>query len=122
MIYKRDNIDRRVGVRGGHGELEMAEILKGDIFTKVSLLGVLTLFPQSSIGLHEHEEDGELYHVLEGKGIFNDNGVEKEVVAGDFCIITKNQKHGITNTSTEQDMKLLVCVFKDYISNQNERA
>lgn len=84
--------------RGGEGSMEISRIVTAaDKVDGIDLFARVTVHPHSAIGYHIHEDDSEVYYLLEGKGIFNDNGKRVNVQAGDFCMIRKGQGHGIEN-------------------------
>lgn len=56
------------------------------------------LLPNSEIGYHKHIEDEEIYLILEGEGIVNDNGMEEKVEAGTLIYTKKGQGHSLKNT------------------------
>ncbi|MDI6792720.1 MAG: cupin domain-containing protein [bacterium] len=47
---------------------------------------LVTVPPNSSIGLHKHEENEEMYFILEGRGIMTVNNEEMEVSTGDLIL------------------------------------
>ena len=63
-------------------------------------IGWLTLPAGASIGLHKHENNEDVYLIVEGKGTFIDgNGKETPVAAGDVTIARPGQSHALKNTS-----------------------
>ena len=63
-------------------------------------IGWLTLPAGASIGLHKHENNEDVYLIVEGKGTFVDgNGNETPVAAGDVTIARPGQSHALKNTS-----------------------
>jgi len=57
--------------------------------------------PETSIPLHDHPQDHEIY-ILSGKGkFFNDSGKAEIVEKGDVVYIPPNEKHGIANLGKE---------------------
>lgn len=104
--------------RGGKGIIRMFNVMGDIVFEDVNWLGIVELDPGSSIGIHTHEGEGELYHILEGHGKFSDNGKDEKVGPGSFCLIEPGQSHGLINTSNEDKMVLLACVYKSYRRNE----
>lgn len=66
-----------------------------------------TVPPGVSIGEHRHENDTEMYLVLEGTGRIILDGISSDVGPGDVAITGPGHSHGITNTGT-MPMRLLV--------------
>ena len=122
MIKKVDGFTEFENRRGGKGIIRMFNVMGDIVFEDVNWLGIVELYPGSSIGTHTHNGEGELYHILEGQGIFNDNGIEEEVGPGCFCMIEPEQSHGLTNTSNSEKMVMLACVFKSFRTGEKTWA
>ncbi|MGJ8455728.1 cupin domain-containing protein [Pseudothermotoga sp. U03pept] len=104
---RRENITK---MRGGDGEVQILHLLeKESLLGKARLFAKLTVKPGSSIGLHKHENEFEIFYVLSGEGIFNDNGTRITVQAGDICLTNSGENHSIENTS-EQNLELLAII------------
>ena len=90
-------------LREGEGTVHMTKLInvpeelcgKGRAYTR-SILN-----PGCSIGTHPHEGESELFYILTGTGIYNDNGTEVTVSAGDVTICAPGESHGIANRSDE---------------------
>jgi mannose-6-phosphate isomerase-like protein (cupin superfamily) len=55
-----------------------------------------------AIGFHKHPEDEEIYFIVQGSGIYQDNEkAEHPVSVGDMTVCPKGQCHGIINNGTE---------------------
>lgn len=52
----------------------------------------------SEVGFHRHIVDEEIYFILEGEGIVDDNGIEEKVEAGSLIYTKKGQGHALKNT------------------------
>ena len=53
------------------------------------------------IGFHKHNGECEIYHILSGSGMFNDNGVMSKVGRGDVTITKSGEGHGLKNIGSE---------------------
>lgn len=71
----------------------------------------ITLAPGCSIGEHAHTEDAELYYLLSGMAMANDNGEMVELHAGDAMWTSGGAHHAIINHGTEP-LVLLAVVAK----------
>ena len=100
MIKKSHEVKKVVqkDFRGGKGEVifyhymdEQSSNGAGRLFCKV------VLPPGSSIGVHKHVGDHEVYYILSGKGRVNDNGVPVELEPGDVNHCLDGQEHGLEN-------------------------
>lgn len=113
MIFKRDKMAQKKAY-DGNGEIKTFPLLDGDGFDGVSMLSRIVLEPGVEIGYHEHHGEGELYYIINGKGLFNDNGEKKEVCSGDFCITESGQGHSLVNSGYE-NIEMLALIFKEYL-------
>ncbi|BDU50265.1 cupin domain-containing protein [Haliovirga abyssi] len=88
--------------RGGVGEI-IANMYLKDSELENSLTGfnMMQLKKNSEVGYHQHINDEEIYYILTGKGIVNDNGIEKEVEAGDMIYTKQGEFHSIKNIGDE---------------------
>lgn len=76
-----------------------------------SMIAENTLNPGSSIGYHLHDEDDELFVILDGEGVYREDDVEYSVAKGDMMLLRKGHQHGLSNTS-EISMKLLAVIAR----------
>ena len=90
-------------VRNGIGEAEMHKITRGEseLYGKGKLVNHLILPPGTSIGEHVHEGDNEIYYILAGTGLYNDNGKIVRVFPGDTTICSEGELHGLVNDGRE---------------------
>lgn len=66
-----------------------------------------------SIGDHPHVDETEFYYIIKGEGVFNDNGTEKIVHAGDICATGYGEVHGLENKTGEDLEMIALIVLKD---------
>lgn len=89
-------------MRGGKGSVEILHIFKQEeLKGKARLCAKITIAPGSSIGLHQHDNEEEIFYIISGKGLVNDNGNVSEVVAGDSIITGNGASHSVENTGTD---------------------
>lgn len=98
--------------KGGHGAAirygyEQATKYNGSI----KMFAVMNLESDSSIGLHTHNDDIELYLILDGKPVANDNGIETILNSGDLLITEKGQQHSLEN-KTNTPVTFLAIILK----------
>ncbi len=107
MIFKandwKNNV--RAGVQGGTGEVVGRHPFTADNRpepTCFRMVGLMTLAPGSSVGVHTHHDDEEIYIFVSGRGLYtrNDGGTE-EVFPGDMTLTRKGETHGIANNGDE---------------------
>lgn len=86
----------------GTGCLNAIEIISQDEFyNKGRMFNIVTLKKGSSVGIHFHNDEQEIYHILEGKATYHDNGVDKLIEKGDTTICLSGECHGISNESDD---------------------
>jgi len=90
--------DVKEKMREGKGTAHITHLVDCEKEKNVRMLAEVTLPPGASVGYHIHESETEYYFILSGSGIFNDNGTEKPVQAGDAMITGDGFSHGIANT------------------------
>ncbi len=105
QVYKKAEMQtwNRSKAAGGEGELlgkfAYTRHQTGDQ-DAIREIGWLTLPAGASIGLHKHENNEDVYLIVQGKGTFVDsNGNETPVAAGDVTIARPGQSHALKNTS-----------------------
>ena len=115
IIRKKEMVvEPKENILGGEGKgtftyLCPPELLKDEM----RMFNMVTLESGSSIGLHEHRDNFELYYILEGSGICNDDGTEEAVCAGDLIYTADGAKHSVTNTGTEPLKMVATVIFEN---------
>jgi mannose-6-phosphate isomerase-like protein (cupin superfamily) len=107
--------DERVTVQevkfGGPGETWLAQILNPDEFgNKGRLFNHNVLKPGCGLGKHRHNGEFEVYYILKGEGLYNDNGTEVTVKIGDVTVCPSGEEHGILNTGRE-DLEFIALIL-----------
>ena len=88
----------RENMRGGDGQAVITDVLNKDEYNgHARLLGTITLEPGCSIGPHIHENEEEVFYIIDGEAVYNDNGEEKTLYKDDSCICLGGQTHSIAN-------------------------
>ena len=59
---------------------------------------ISTYQPMAHVALHTHKVQEQVYHVLDGEGLMEMDGVRKVVRRHDVIFIPPGVEHGITNT------------------------
>lgn len=99
-------------MRGGKGDVELTHIFGQEELTgKARLCARITINPGCSIGLHEHQAEEEIFYIMSGKGLVNDNGSIREVAAGDAVLTGNGASHSIENTGREPLVLLAVILL-----------
>ena len=87
---------------GGKGEMLITHLL-----TPKEMLGKCEMFASvkipvgASLGVHQHVGNNETYYILQGTGLYTDNGKTYTVKAGDTTFCADGDTHGIENTGDE---------------------
>lgn len=85
---------------GGKGHIYAKILARADqMYRGARLFNHITLNPGCSIGYHTHEHETEFYYILSGEGVFNDNGTEVVLHAGDVTETGGGNSHGLDNRS-----------------------
>lgn len=70
--------------------------------TRFSMAAQMTLAPGSSVGLHTHNADEELYYIVSGHGSYIKNdGAKENIGPGDVTITRKGEQHSILADKNE---------------------
>jgi quercetin dioxygenase-like cupin family protein len=104
MVIRREEMknETREGMRGGPGAVALNHIVSGDALpAKCRLFSVVTLEKGCGIGKHEHAAETEMYYVLAGEGVLDDNGELKAFRKGDCNVCGGGAYHAVTNEKDE---------------------
>ncbi len=84
----------------------------------VKEIGLMTLKPGDSIGLHKHDANEDTYIILAGNGIFTDGeGNEYAVGAWSVTIAGPGESHALKNTGTE-DLVFIDLIAQNHALNK----
>ena len=101
----------RENIRGGKGKITFHHLFaKEEIVAKTRLCARMVVHPQSSIGLHVHENEDELFVVLSGSGLLDDGQRQTPVFAGDAILTGNGQSHSIANNGAA-DLEILAVIM-----------
>ena len=99
-------------VRGGNGTVEITHFATAEeLNNKGRLFANITLNPGCGIGFHMHENESELFYVMKGEVLYNDNGVECILGAGDVMVCPAGTGHGIACNGEETAEVCAVIVY-----------
>ena len=84
----------REHMRDGNGIVEITNFATPEeLNNKGRLFANITLNPGCSIGYHVHEKDSELFYIMKGQVLYNDNGEECVLSAGDVMLCPAGTGH-----------------------------
>jgi len=95
------------GSHGGEGTYFLRTLLQEEFASSIAYIREIVLPPGSSVGIHKHEGDEELYYIVSGQGIMSVDAEQQPVCAGDVVLTKSGSSHGLKNTG-EQDLKFFV--------------
>jgi len=100
MIKRQSGIRREAmeKARGGNGVTIFDHLLeKAEMRVNCRMFTKITLEPGASIGLHQHDDEEDVYYILNGIATVNDNGETRTVYPGEVAFARSGEKHGIAN-------------------------
>ncbi len=115
MYVAKENMEPSVreNLRGGNGAIGFLRMMPEEEQPgKCRLYSILTLEKGCSIGWHAHDDETEIYYILEGEAETNDNGTVRILKPGDITVTGKGAGHCIENKH-DAPLKMLVVVIKD---------
>lgn len=106
----KENI--REAMRGGDGRVICKDFLsKGEYDGSARLFSTLTLEPGCSIGKHVHENEEEVFYVLNGIADYDDNGTVVKMYPGDSCICRAGEAHSIANRQESGNLTVVAVIL-----------
>ena len=98
-------------MRGGDGSIILMNIAdKADLYNKGRLYARMIIKPGCSIGYHVHESEKEIFHILSGTALYDDNGSQTELSPGDTAVTPAGHGHSIANRGVE-DLELIALII-----------
>lgn len=92
----------RENMRGGQGRIKITHLFTQDeLKGKCRLCARIAIEPGDSIGFHDHQNEEEVYILIKGTALVNDDGIERELVAGDAILTGGGKGHAIKNIGKE---------------------
>lgn len=103
--------ETREKMRGGEGTVAIHHFFKPDEITaRTRLCAEMVVPPGSSVGLHEHEGEDELYFVTAGTGVISEGGEEWRVEAGDAILTGNGASHAVRNDG-EEELRIIAVIL-----------
>ena len=104
-------VDKHLELRGGKGLVVMENFMDPEMAHGAGRLFAKTVIPPgASIGLHKHEGESEVYYILNGRALVNDNGAPVELGPGDINYCPDGQSHGIENIG-DADLEYIAVIL-----------
>ncbi len=115
MVIKPEQMvtEQRENMRDGQGIVSLLGLVPQEYMPqKCRLFSLITLMKGCSVGVHAHEGETEIYYVLEGQGVLNDNGTITDFNEGESSICASGEHHAVTNIK-DAPLKLLAVIIRD---------
>ena len=97
-------------MRGGDRSIIITHIAdKAQMCDKNRLYARMTIKPGCSIGYHVHENETEIFHILSGTALYDDNGEQIELSPGDTTFTPAGHGHSIANRGSA-DVELIALI------------
>ena len=102
-----------VCVQNGKGLCHITHLTdKEGLYGHGRMFAHVTVDPGCSIGYHAHNHETEFYYIIKGEGVFNDDGKEVLVHAGDICATGYGASHGLEN-KTDEPVELIALIVME---------
>ena len=85
-------------MRGGNGDVSLIHYLEQEETAgKSRFCAQLSIPVGASIGTHSHGPDAEIFIILNGTALFDDNGTTYTLNPGDIAFTSNGENHSISN-------------------------
>ena len=99
--------------RGGSGKMDVLDIVPAQMLpAKSRLFSIMSLGKGCGIGAHDHATETEIYYVLEGEGVLDDNGTQLPFKKGDCSVCGGGAYHAIRN-ERDETLRVLAVIILD---------
>ncbi|MCQ2424181.1 MAG: cupin domain-containing protein [Clostridia bacterium] len=96
---------------GGTGRADIFRIVSPDeVYADMPNYAFVHLGEGDSVGFHVHRGTMEMYTVLSGEAIYNDNGTEVPMHPGDTSVTYDGEGHGI-RPAPGSSLDILACIL-----------
>ena len=113
MIKKETELKQAVNenMRGGTGSVTLTHLAGADdMYGKSRLYARATIKPGCSIGYHVHENETEVFHIISGTALYDDNGENVELYPGDVTVTPSGEGHSIANNG-DIDLEVIALII-----------
>jgi mannose-6-phosphate isomerase-like protein (cupin superfamily) len=94
---------------GGTGAYRVRTLMTSEFSSPIKYIRELRLDPGSSIGMHPHIGDEEIYYIISGSGTMMVDGETAELSTGDVVLTKSGSSHGLKNTSDAELVIFVAC-------------
>jgi mannose-6-phosphate isomerase-like protein (cupin superfamily) len=90
------------GNHGGIGRLHFRRLIAHEEFvTPIDFVDYTVVPPGSTIGLHKHTANEEIYLIVSGLATVTVEGEERQLKRGSIAVVRSGQSHQLVNTGAE---------------------
>lgn len=114
MYTRSENCPRADAcVRNGQGLIHIKHLTdKEGLYGHGRMFAHITVDPGCSIGYHDHQHETEFYYIIKGEAVFQDDGQEVLLHAGDIAATGYGHSHGLINR-TEEPVELIALIVME---------
>ncbi len=114
VIEKKDMVlQERENMRGGDGVVKLFHALpEGQLPPHIRLLSPIVLEKGCGIGDHAHNGETEVFYVVRGEGVYNDNGSVRAFREGDMSFTGSGAHHSVYNEK-DDPLVLLAAIITE---------
>lgn len=103
--------EARENMRGGTGTVTINHYLKPEELTaRTRLCAEMIVPPGASVGLHQHDNEDEIYIVTAGSGIISESDSEQRVETGDAILTGNGAAHAVRNDG-DVDLRIIAVII-----------
>ncbi len=103
--------ETRENMRGGDGTVTINHYFTPDELSfRSRLCAEMIVPPGASVGLHQHDNEDEIYIVTAGSGIISEGDSENRVATGDAILTGNGAAHAVRNDGTE-DLRIIAVII-----------
>ncbi|NLN19135.1 MAG: cupin domain-containing protein [Firmicutes bacterium] len=113
MLKRANEMQKEIReqMRGGKGCVEITHIFQPDeLKGACRLLAKLTLAPGCSIGRHVHTNEEEVFYVVSGTALVDNNGTQCQLGPGDALLTGGGQYHAVENAGSD-DLVIMAIIL-----------
>ena len=101
--------EKTANSHGGIGEYFVRTLFTDEFNSSLKYMRELVLEHGSSIGMHPHNGDEEVYYVISGTGLMIVDDEEMKITAGDAVLTKSGSSHGLKNIGDDVLKIFVVC-------------
>ena len=112
MIKRKTELKQVINenMRGGDGSVIISHLADaGEMYGKNRLFAEILIKPGCSIGYHIHENETEMFFIISGTALYDDNGTIYDLSPGDVSVTPSGQGHSIANNGNV-DLELIALI------------